>query len=462
LLNETLAFSKKEFDKEAAEAAKKAAEKAAAAKQKALKDLYTDEAKIIAQTNKLKADAIEDEYLRNVAALEAENLNMIKDIKNSKATAKSKHEDLLALEMDFYRKKAQLELKMIAELQNELDKYQEEATAKVEKDLQERLVEEAKIRHDAQLVRIYQNDKDAKKELEAKIAAIEEERDIVLLNAHLSEDAVYIIKYEAQKKIDDLNKAATDKRVKEALTETDKLISATDKYLKLKYQKQQDFIKQEIEENKSAIEEQQRLAERGLANTLAFEEAKAAKLELERKKQQEKEVKQQKIIAFYNLFSSYAKTDPQTALQKATFDTILSELVAGSFYVGTEKVSDDLSGNKFSSGRDGYIIRADGDERIFTGEDNKRIGDISNHEAANILEAYDKGILFNYGNIQAETSTNQSSDRISLMMLSKLDSIASEIRNKPVISNDFSNFPEMIQTTIKGSVKEILKYKNRI
>ena len=452
-------------ESEADKAAKKAAKAAEAAAKKAAREaktMYSDEAKIIAQTNKLKADAIEDEYTRASAALEAENINMIKEIQNSKATTKSKHEDLLALEMDFHRKKASLTIKMMSELQSIMDKETDEATAKVEKDLQDRLVAEAKIRHDAQLVAIYENDKNAKKELEAKIAAIEEERDILLTNAHLTEDEVYIIKYEAQKKIDDLNKAATDKRVKEALTETDKLIAATDKYLKLKYQKQQDLIKQEIEDNKKAIDVQQRLAERGFANTLAFEEAKAAKLELERKKQQEKEVKQQKIIAFYNLFSSYAKTDPQTALQKATFDTILSELIAGSFYVGTEKVSDDLSGNKFSSGRDGYIIRADGDERIFTGEDNKRIGDISNHEAANILEAYDKGILFNYGNIQPETSTNQSSDRISLMMLSKLDSIAAEIRNKPVVSNDFSNFPEMIQTTIKGSVKEILKYKNRI
>jgi hypothetical protein len=457
LLNERLVDAKQKFDKEAEEAAKKAREKAAKEK----KDLYSDEARIIAQTAKLKADAIEDEYLRNVAALEAENLNMIKEIQSAKATTKSKHDDLLALEMDFYRKKAALQIAMIAELQNELDKYQDEATAEVEKDLKDRLVEEAKIRHDAQLVRIYQSEKDDKELLAAKIAAIEEERDILLTNAHLTEDEVYIIKHEAQKKIDELNKEATDKRVKEALTETDKLVAATDKWLKLKYQKQQDSLKQEIDENQKAIDTQQRLAERGFANTLAFEEAKAAKLELERKKQQEKEIKQQKIISFYNLFSSYAKTDPSTALQKATFDTILAELIAGSFYVGTEKVSDDLSGNKFSSGRDGYIIRADGDERIFTGEDNKRIGDISNHEAANILEAYDKGILFNYGNVQAESTNSQTSDKYAMIMLSKLDSIAEEIRNKPVISNDFSNFPDIITTTVKGKVKEIINQKNR-
>jgi hypothetical protein len=442
----------------------KADEKAAKAAAKSAKNnakLYEDEARIIAQTAKLKADAIEDEYIRSVAALEAENLNMIKEIQSAKATTKSKHEDLLALEMDFYRKKASLQIAMIAELQKELDKQQEEATSKVEKDLQERLVKEAKIRHDAQLVRIYQSEKDDKELLAAKIAAIEEERDILLTNAHLTEDEVYIIKYEAQKKIDELNKEATDKRVKEALTETDKLVAATDKWLKLKYQKQQDFLKQEIDDNQRAIDTQQRLAERGFANTLAFEEAKAAKLELERKKQQEKEIKQQKIISFYNLFSSYAKTDPSTALQKATFDTVLAELIAGSFYVGTEKVSDDLSGNKFSSGRDGYIIRADGDERIFTGEDNKRIGDISNHEAANILEAYDKGILFNYGNVQAASTNSQNSDKYAMIMLSKLDSIAEEIRNKPVISNDFSNFPDIITTVVKGKVKEILNQKNR-
>jgi hypothetical protein len=245
------------------------------------------------------------------------------------------------------------------------------------------------------------------------------------------------------------------------MTEADKLVAATDKWLKLKYQKEQDYLTREIQENQNAIETQQRLAERGLANTLAFEESKAAKLELQRKQQQEKEVKQQKIIAFYNLFSSYAKTDPNTALQKATFDTILSEMIAGSFYVGTEKVSDDLGANKFSSGRDGYLIRADGNERIFTGEDNKRIGDISNAEAADVLESYNKGNFFNNSEVNpiVISKNNNNND---LMILDKLDSIASEIRNKPVGSTDFSNFPDIITTTVKGKVKEILIMKNRI
>ena len=213
LLNQTLALSKKEFDKKAAEQERKVREK----RQKALEDLYKDEARIIALTNKLKADAVEDDYQRSLAALEADNLNEIKAIKASKSRAETKHQALLALELDFYRKRAELQMKMIMELQAEQDKYQDEATARIEKELTERLAKETKIRHDAQLVRIYQNDKDAKKELEAKIAAIEEERDVLLKNAHLTEDEVYIIKYEAQKKIDDLEQAYSKKRIDGAI-----------------------------------------------------------------------------------------------------------------------------------------------------------------------------------------------------------------------------------------------------
>jgi hypothetical protein len=457
LLNETLAMSKKEFDKDAEEAAKKAAEK----RQKALKDLYTDEARIIALTNKLKADAVEDDYQRSLAALEADNLNEIKAIKASKSRAETKHKALLALELDFYRKRAELQMKMIMELQAEQDKYQDEATTKIEKELTERLAKEAKIRHDAQLVRIYQNDKDAKKELEAKIAAIEEERDILLKNAHLTEDEVYIIKYEAQKKIDDLESQYSKKRIDTAIDEANKLVAITDKWMKARFEKRKDYLDREIDLNKSAIETQQRLAERGLTNTLAFEQSKAAKLQLERKRLQEQEIKQQKRVAFYNLLSGYAKTEPATALQKAILETTLAEIVAGSFIDGTENVERDLSGNKVHNGKDGYVIAVDGDERIFNPKQNAKIGDISNDEAAQILSDYQSGKLFNYGDV-TQPIINVPNQHIDLRSTNNLLlEVKKAIENKPVNHTNLSNLGDVIETQITAGVKRVLIHKRQ-
>jgi hypothetical protein len=457
LLNETLAMSKKEFDKDAADAAKKAAAKAA----KVNEDLYKDEARIIALTNKLKADAVEDDYQRSLAALEADNLNEIKAIKASKSRAETKHKALLALELDFYRKRAELQMKMIMELQAEQDKYQDEATAKIEKELTERLAKEAKIRHDAQLVRIYQNDKDAKKELEAKIAAIKEERDILLKNAHLTKDEDYIIRYEAQKKIDELESQYSKKRIDTAIDEANKLVAITDKWMKARFEKRKDYLDREIDLNKSAIEAQQRLAERGLTNTLAFEQSKAAKLQLERKRLQEQEIKQQKRVAFYNLLSGYAKTEPATALQKAILETTLAEIVAGSFIEGTENVQRDLSGNKVHNGKDGYVIAVDGDERIFNPQQNAKIGDISNDEAAQILSDYQSGKLFNYGDV-TQPIINVPNQHIDLRSTNNLLlEVKKAIENKPVNHTNLSNLGDVIETQITAGVKRVLIHKRQ-
>ena len=457
LLNQTLALSKKEFDKKAAEQERKVREK----RQKALEDLYKDEARIIALTNKLKADAVEDDYQRSLAALEADNLNEIKAIKASKSRAETKHKALLALELDFYRKRAELQMKMIMELQAEQDKYQDEATAKIEKELTERLAKEAKIRHDAQLVRIYQSDKDAKQELEAKIAAIEEERDVLLKNAHLTEDEVYIIKYEAQKKIDDLEQAYSKKRIDGAIDEANKLVSIADRWIKARFEKRKEYLDREIDLNKSAIEQQQRLAERGLANTLAFEQSKAAKLQLERKRLQEQEIKQQKRVAFYNLLSGYAKTEPATALQRAILETTLAELVAGSFIDGTENVERDLSGNKVHNGKDGYVIAVDGDERIFNPKQNAKIGDISNDEAAQILSDYQSGKLFNYGDV-TQPIINVPNQHIDLRSTNNLLlEVKRAIENKPVNHTNLSNLGDVIETQITAGVKRVLIHKRQ-
>ena len=461
LLNETIAQGQSEFYKKQQEEAKKAAKAAKKATIKELEDLYADEARIIALTNKLKADAVEDEYQRSLNALEADNLNEIKAIKASKSRAETKHQALLALELDFYRKRAELQMKMIMELQAEQDKYQDDATAKIEKELTERLAKEAKIRHDAQLVRIYQSDKDAKQELEAKIAAIEEERDVLLKNAHLTEDEVYIIKYEAQKKIDDLEQAYSKKRIDGAIDEANKLVAIADRWIKARFEKRKEYLDREIDLNKSAIEQQQRLAERGLTNTLAFEQSKAAKLQLERKRLQEQEIKQQKRVAFYNLLSGYAKTEPATALQRAILETTLAELVAGSFIDGTENVQRDLSGNKVHNGKDGYVIAVDGDERIFNPKQNAKIGDISNDEAAQILSDYQSGKLFNYGDV-TQPIINVPNQHIDLRSTNNLLlEVKRAIENKPVNHTNLSNLGDVIETQITAGVKRVLIHKRQ-
>jgi len=249
------------------------------------------------------------------------------------------------------------------------------------------------------------------------------------------------------------------KKVAAILAETDKLSSYIQKGLDNRNKQVNDALNKETEANKTAIDQQQRLAERGLANTLAFEKAKSAQLELEKKRQQEKEVRQQKIFAFYNLFSSYAKTDPKTALQKAIVDTAIAEVISGSFIEGTENVGRDLQGNKVHNGTDGYVVAVDGRERILNPEQNRQVGALSNDELANIAENYNKGLLFNYGNISSQNTPQIIAPQIEL---TETNNLLRQLLNKPVHQTNLDNLGNVVYTEIRNGVTKAITHKRRI
>jgi hypothetical protein len=249
------------------------------------------------------------------------------------------------------------------------------------------------------------------------------------------------------------------KKQQEILKESDKVAGYLQKGLDNRNKETNDALDKETEANKTAIDAQQKLAERGLANTLAFEKAKAAQLELEKKRQQEKEVRQQKIFAFYNLFSSYAKTDPKTALQKAIVDTALAEVISGSFIEGTENVGRDLQGNKVHNGTDGYVVAVDGRERILNPEQNRQVGALSNDELANIAENYNKGLLFNYGNISSQNTPQIIAPQIEL---TETNNLLRQLLDKPVHQTNLDNLGNVVYTEIRNGVTKAITHKRRI
>jgi DNA repair exonuclease SbcCD ATPase subunit len=305
-----------------------------------------------------------------------------------------------------------------------------------------------------------------------KVAAIKLNNDIASINKEAADKA------EADKKArDEKNQAIFDaaekrkaeikklevetekKKTDEIIKEADKLSSYIQKGLDNRNKQVNDALNKETEANKTAIDQQQRLAERGLANTLAFEKAKSAQLELEKKRQQEKEVRQQKIFAFYNLFSSYAKTDPKTALQKAIVDTALAEVISGSFIDGTENVGRDLQGNKMHNGTDGYVVAVDGRERILNPEQNRQVGALSNDELANIAENYNKGLLFNYGNISSQNTPQIIAPQIEL---TETNNLLRQLLDKPVHQTNLDNLGNVVYTEIRNGVTKAITHKRRI
>jgi hypothetical protein len=252
------------------------------------------------------------------------------------------------------------------------------------------------------------------------------------------------------------------KATQQQIAELDKLEKSVEAAFAKRNKIANDYLNKETQENQKAIEAQERLAERGLENTLAFEKEKAAKLELEKKRQQEREIRQQKIFAFYQLFSSYAKTDPNTALQKAIVDTALAEVISGAFIDGTENVARDLQGNKVHNGQDGYVVAVDGNERIFNPSQNAKIGNISNDDAAQILHDYQKGVLFNYGNIEQPKGVliNQNIElRETNNLLKQLLSVTN---NKPVHQTNIDNLGNIVHAEIRNGIAKVTTHRRRI
>jgi len=160
----------------------------------------------------------------------------------------------------------------------------------------------------------------------------------------------------------------------------------------------QKSLDRELDATKDNISRQERLAELGLANTLAFEQQKAAEIEVQKERQAEKAVKREKTLAYLTAFREYLRQDPDTAAGKALAQMAIADTISGLFYEGTERVEDSIK-NPMFKGRDGYVIRVDGDERIMNPaqsmEIRQKLGNISNNDLVKLATGDRSGLSVN-------------------------------------------------------------------
>lgn len=143
-------------------------------------------------------------------------------------------------------------------------------------------------------------------------------------------------------------------------------------------------IDEELEKEKEREDELRELARQGVQdaeNNLAVTQKRQAELERER----EQALKRQKAfelgLAAARAYSANVATGEGNALVKTITDISLLEAfidnLAG-FYEGTEMVSKDLNPT-LKTGKDDYIIRVDGQERIFNPAQNKAISNLGSN-----------------------------------------------------------------------------------
>ena len=447
-------------------------------------------------TNELRQariDAIEDPQKKE---LEQAQFNFDKrkaEIDKMKADAGQKAALIKQLEENL---NADL-LKINEKYYNELKKRDEEAINRMQADNDALKLEKVESAFDKELA-LQDEFNEAKiaklqalldEEYALKLAQLQKEANLKLQNENLTTDEIAEINSKLSNDIERLNKQKLDEETKlkdtakskdeerneKQLKEiSDFLNKGLDYYEKIK-QKEQDSrnkaIDDEITKRTNAIEVQQQRAMNGQENILAFEEEKLAEAELRREKEKKREIFNEKKIAFYRLLAGFAEKDPANAFTKASVSSILGETFANTlgFIEGTENVgkSIDMQKNKVTSGKDGYIARFDGDERILNPEQNQMIGNISNEELARLGYNYTHGLL----PTQIMSTGLNSSMAVNMansLLLNKVEELTratyevkEAIKNKPETNIKLDNLGQVIEEkTIRG-VTERVTYMNK-
>ena len=155
--------------------------------------------------------------------------------------------------------------------------------------------------------------------------------------------------------------------------------------------------------------------------------------EANRKKEQEqRRMERIKMAeAAYNSYIAHVEKGDKNPLLSTIKDiSLLNQFVAAlpTFYEGTDTTVGAALGSPMMSGRDGYVVRVDKDEKILNPTLSKMTGDLTTSQIAKIAQDYQTGKLINYGSAAALVPV----PAVSEAMLSKLDKMIEAIENAPV------------------------------
>jgi TP901 family phage tail tape measure protein len=293
-------------------------------------------------------------------------------------------------------------------------------------------------------------------EYDLKVSEIEKQRDFELTEKDLTEEDKRLIVEKANLELlkleqdynDGLEKLGDD-RLKRTEKEEEKkkkiiedfaneTIKATLNQIEEKINANIDGIEKEINLQEDNIERQRELAQRGLENTLAFEKQVQAENQARLIEEQKRLEKIKKIETYYNLLSSYAQEDPNTAPAKALVQIGIAEAIASRFEHGgivsdviAKQNGGILQGNSHRNG--GILIEAEGSEGIFSKKEMQNLGKDNFYALKNALSTPVEGNFMRNQNESMMAVLPQQKTIVDFSRLEKkLDSVEKAIQNKPV------------------------------
>jgi hypothetical protein len=171
------------------------------------------------------------------------------------------------------------------------------------------------------------------------------------------------------------------------------LKALNDKFYSERIEKADELLDKE-KERESELRE---LAQKGIQdaeNNLAENQKRQAELARQKEKELQRQKRAELALTIIETYTAKVQAkDPNPLASTITDIALLQAFVQSlpAFFGGSEMIENDLN-RSLNTGKDDYLIRADGKERIMTGEQNKLIGNLGNWELANLANQYQKGM----------------------------------------------------------------------
>lgn len=291
---------------------------------------------------------------------------------------------------------------------------------------------------------------------------------------NLQSDEITKEKELARKKLEDDIKIEKE-RNKKIIGYAQEVTNALNEELQTRNQKKSEALDHQIDLEKTAVDRQFQLASRGLDNQLAFEKEQLAKAELAKKQELERQRKVEEGFKLAQMIMSGVnqKLDKGESFPRALAESVgeafavkaIAKSIAGAFFEGSEKIENDLNPS-FSTGKDDYLVRVDGKERVMQGHLNALTGGMSNEELARLAFDYNNGRLLpgyalETGLGQGSTAQNMASSYALHLGVKEMVSILKDIKQKPDVSFEFDSMGNFIETRIQNGIKTIINHQQK-
>ena len=164
--------------------------------------------------------------------------------------------------------------------------------------------------------------------------------------------------------------------------------------------------------------------------SLALNEKEQARIQKNIEKEQRRIEMLKLAQSVYSTYASYASNpEIKNPLTKTVTDmTVLSQFVKSlpTFYKGTETDVKTALGNPDLQGKDGYIVRVDGSEKILNPKLSAMTGNMTTYEIAKLAEGHRLGKMVKSGDGAVQIKNNWETN----LLIDKLDSLQKTIRDK--------------------------------